>query len=70
MKRTKRKYTRKASPDDVTLKSNGIKGESNGIIPTYYQEAIKRDIEYRKQLGLFDDSKERWERAIRYWQNH
>jgi len=50
----KRKYTRKL---------NGI-----DVIPAYYQGEIKRIIEWRKSLGLPDDSKERWERAIRYWQ--
>jgi len=67
----KRKYTRRVkpavSPDNTGLKSDMINGSDRGIIPPYYQEAIKRDIEFRKRAGLPDDSKERWERAIRYW---
>jgi len=67
----KRKYTRRVksevSSDNTESKSEGFKGSDRGIIPPYYQEAIKRDIEFRKRAGLPDDSKERWERAIRYW---
>ena len=68
MKRTKRKYTRKVSPDSVQLVSSPVKEESRTVIPVYIQDAIKQTLESRKKLGLFDDSKERWERAIRYWQ--
>jgi hypothetical protein len=66
----KREYTRKVSPDNVTLISKPLNVQDKGIIPSYYQEAIRKDIEHRKRLGLFDDSKERWERAIRYWGPH
>jgi len=67
----KRKYTRRVkpelSPDNTGLKSERLKDSDRGIIPPSYQEAIKRDIKFRKRAGLPDDSKGRWERAIRYW---
>jgi len=40
------------------------------IIPIENQKQIKKIIAYRKREGLPDDSKERWERAIRYWRTH
>lgn len=37
------------------------------VIPIGYQSLIQGIIDNRKAAGLFDDSKERWERAERYW---
>ena len=68
MKRTKRKYTRKVVPDAPGCDSMPLKERSNVILPLDIQDAIKRTLENRERLGLFDDSKERWERAVRYWQ--
>jgi len=58
----KRKYTRKAPQS----KSNGIKVESSINLPPDILESIERTCEHRKALNLFDDKKERIERALRY----
>ena len=57
----KRKYTRKA----LQSKSSGIKVESS-INPPDILESIERICKTRKALNLFDDKKERIERALRY----
>ena len=62
----KRKYTRKVSPDNVQSKSSPIKQESSTKLPLDILESIERTCEHRKALGLYDDSKERIERALRY----
>ena len=49
----KRKYTRKVE-------------ECKGSLPSSIQNDIESIIKYRKILGLFDDSRERTERALRY----
>ena len=66
MKRTKRKYTRKS--DAPQSNSSPLKGESSVILPPHIQEDIKKTLEFRANLGLPDDSKERWERVRRYWE--
>ena len=58
----KRKYTRKA----LQSKSTPIKEESNINLPPDILESIERTCEHRKALNLFDDKKERIERALRY----
>jgi len=62
----KRKYTRKVSLDNVQLKSNSIKVPVNGKLPPDILKSIEITCEHRKSLGLFDDSKERIKRALRY----
>jgi len=56
----KRKYTRKVSPE---AKSGGLKYTD---LPLSLRKEIERIIEWRKSLGLPDDSVERKERALRY----
>ena len=58
----KRKYTRKA----LQSKSSPIKEESSIKLPPDILQSVERTCEHRKLLGLFDDSKERIERALRY----
>ena len=58
----KRKYTRKA----LQSKSTPIKQESSTNLPPDILESIERTCEHRKALGLFDDSVERIQRALRY----
>ena len=58
----KRKYTRK----NVQSKSSPIKQESNINLPPDILESIERTCQHRKALNLFDDKKERIERALRY----
>ncbi len=58
----KRKYTRKA----LQSKSSPIKQGSSINLPPDILESIERDCEHRKALNLFDDKKERIERALRY----
>jgi len=58
----KRKYTRK----NVQSKSKPSKGESSINLPPDILESIEKSCASRKALGLFDDSKERIERALRY----
>jgi hypothetical protein len=64
----KRKYTRKVklqpSPEVVQAKSDGFKYTD---LPLSLREEIEHIIEWRKGLGLFDDTVERKERAVRYW---
>jgi len=36
-------------------------------LPLYIQNQIEKDILFRKRLNLFDDSKDRKERAVKYW---
>ena len=62
----KRKYTRKASPDNVQSKSSPIKEESSINLPPDILKSIERTVLHRKALGLFDDREERIERALRY----
>jgi hypothetical protein len=57
-----RKYTRK----NVQSKSSPIKQESSTNLPPDILESIERNCEHRKALNLFDDKKERIERALRY----
>ena len=58
----------KRKQDALESKYRPLKEESSIIIPPDIQDGIRRVLEFRKSLGLQDDSKERWERAIRYWQ--
>jgi hypothetical protein len=62
----KRKYTRKVSPEAVQSKSSPIKQESSINLPPDILKSIEKTCASRKALGLFDDSKERIERALRY----
>uniref|UniRef100_A0A6M3JSJ6 Uncharacterized protein n=1 Tax=viral metagenome TaxID=1070528 RepID=A0A6M3JSJ6_9ZZZZ len=61
----KRKYTRKVSPEVVQVKSDGFKYSD---LPLSLRKEIEHIIEWRKMLDLFDDSVERKERALRYWE--
>ena len=69
VKKVKRKYTRKVSPDNVQAKSGGLKYSD---LPLSLRNEIEHIIEWRKKLNLFDDSVERKERALRYhiWRNN
>ena len=58
----KRKYTRK----NVQSKSSPPREESSINLPPDILESIERTCEHRKALNLFDDKKERIERALRY----
>jgi len=60
----KRKYTRKVSPEVVQHESRGI---NYSDLPLSLRKEIEHIIEYRKQMGLFDDTVDRKERALRYW---
>ena len=51
----KRKYTKRAKPIIQTTN-----------LPPDILESIERSCEHRKALNLFDDKKERVERALRY----
>jgi hypothetical protein len=66
MKKVKRKYTRKVSPEAVQAKSSPIKEGSSINLPPDILESIERTCEHRKSLGLSDDREERIERALRY----
>jgi len=57
----KRKYTRKVSPEIIQPKSDGFND-----LPLSLRKEIEGIIEWRKKMGLFDDSVERKERAVRY----
>jgi len=59
----KRKYTRKA--EVVQAKSDGFKYSD---LPLSLRKEIEHIIEWRKKLDLFDDTVERKERALRYWE--
>lgn len=61
-----RKYTRKTSRDNLQSKSKPLKGKSSNSLPPAIIKSIEKIAEHRKALGLFDDSKERIERALRY----
>jgi len=61
----KRKYTRKVSPEIIQPKSDGLKYSD---LPLSLRKEIEHIIEHRKALNLFDDSVERKERAVRYWE--
>jgi len=50
----------------VQSKSSPIKQESNINLPPDILESIERTCQHRKALNLFDDKKERIERALRY----
>jgi len=63
VKKVKRKYTSKVSPEVVQSKSGGFKYTD---LPLSLRKRIEHIIEWRKKLGLFDDSVERKERALRY----
>jgi hypothetical protein len=39
-------------------------------LPLSIRSQIERDIQFRKNKGLFDDSKERKQRAIDYWRQN
>ena len=69
MKKAKRKYVRKVSSEAIQSKSSGIKEDSYSNLPNNIKSDIERTLEYRKGLNLFDDSKERKERAVRYCLN-
>jgi len=58
----KRKYTRKA----LQSKSSPIEEVSSINLPPDILESIELTCKTRKALNLFDDKKERIERAIRY----
>ena len=58
----KRKYTRK----NVQSKSTPLDKVSSINLPPDILESIERTCEHRKALNLFDDKKERIERALRY----
>ena len=58
----KRKYTRK----NVQSKSDIVKPSVNGKLPPDILESIEKTCKTRKASGLFDDSVERIERALRY----
>ena len=51
----KRKYTKRAKP---LIQSN--------CLPPDILESIEKTCEHRKALNLFDDKKERIEKALRY----
>ena len=61
----KRKYTRKVSPEIIQPDSKGLKYSD---LPLPLRKEIEGIIEYRKALNLFDDTVERKERALRYWE--
>jgi len=63
VKKEKRKYTRKVSPEIIQPDSKGLKYSD---LPLSLRKEIEHIIEWRKSLGLFDDSVERKERAVRY----
>ncbi len=76
MKRVKRKYTRhnkvEVLPDVVQSNNNPPKEESGTIprfgyndLPPSIQGQVERQINYRKKLGLPDDSKERKAIAVK-----
>lgn len=88
MRKVKRKYTRKVTPetpqDAPELKSRGIKEESSRIpqvdkvtvpvgefsfddLPLSLRMQVESIIKWRKAKGLPDDSKERIERAVKYF---
>ena len=58
----KRKYTRK----NVQSKSDVVNPLVNGKLPPDILQSIERTCKTRKALNLFDDKKERIERALRY----
>jgi len=64
----KRKYTRKVkpqpSPEIIQHESDGFKYSD---LPLPLRREIEHIIEWRKSLGLYDDTVERKERALRYW---
>ena len=62
----KRKYTRKPKPDALGCDSSPIKQESSTNLPPDILESIERTCKTRTALNLFDDKKERIERALRY----
>jgi len=65
----KRKYTTKVKPEipteTVQLKSSGVKYSD---LPIMLRNGIEHIIEYRRRLEVFDDSVERKERAVRYYE--
>ena len=78
----KRKYTRKVSPEIIQPKSDTVNGvtlkdvldeckierpKKYSDLPLSLRKEIDSIIEWRKGLGLFDDSVERKERALRYY---
>ena len=69
----KRKYTRKVKPEtppeNVQRESDGFKYSD---LPLSLRKEIEHIIEWRKGLGLFDDTVDRRERALRYyiWRNN
>jgi len=60
----KRKYTRRVSPEIIRAKSYSLKYSD---LPLSLRKEIEHITEWRKGLGLFDDSVDRKERALRYW---
>ena len=63
MKKEKRKYTRKVKPEAVQSNSRGLKYTD---LPITLRKEIETILGMRKGLGLFDDTVERKERALRY----
>jgi len=65
----KRKYATKVKleipTENVQLKSSGVKYSD---LPTTLRNEIEHIIEYRRRLEVFDDSVERKERAVRYYE--
>lgn len=66
---TKRKYATKVKPEIppeiVQLQSRGVKYSD---LPIMLRNGIEHIIEYRRRLEVFDDSVERKERAVRYYE--
>jgi hypothetical protein len=57
-------------PESVTttnIKGNDYKVFTFDDLPLSVRTQVERDILYRKRLNLFDDSKERKERAVKYF---
>ena len=76
MKKVKRKYTRKPEQDAPQSVIEPIKEESSSKIPIAFsfkdlpislRMEIEAIIKWRKLYGLPDDSKERKEKAIKYF---
>jgi len=72
MKKEKRKYTKRTTleiPPDAVQDTTAPMKESfrYNDIPLLIRDDIERTLEGRKRVGLFDDSKERKERALAYW---
>ncbi len=83
MKKVKRKYTRKETTISEASKSSGIQEESSIIpqvdtlqspvefsfddLPLSLRTQVENTIKLRERFKLPDDSKDRKERAVRYF---